>query len=416
MAAYRAALAADPLYRPAASNLARLLVARDEPAAAVRLLEPVAAAAPFDPALAINFANALLGVGRAVEAEQRLRTVAARADAPAQAHNSLGIAQYVRRDFAAAATSFARAVAAAPDFAEAHENRALALLQLGRYAEAWPEYEWRWRNPSNALTKRLFAEPPWDGRPLAGRTLLLHGEQGLGDTVQFVRFAGRVPKDGGRIVLACQDSLVPLMRGVPGIDDVRSLGEALPAFDCQAPLLSLPRLLGTTRESIPDPSPYLSAAPDARIATAPGLRIGMNWAGRPMHALDPHRNRSCDAVLLASLARPGVALYSLQQGAAAPKPIIEVPESADSLEAKARMIAALDLVITVDTSIAHLAAALGKPTWVLLPYCSDWRWQAAEAWYRSVRTFRQSSPGDWLDVLRRLGHALDGGNPGFTYK
>lgn len=414
IAAYRAALAVDPLCAPAASNLARLLIAREESRAAVRLLEPVAAAAPFDPGLAVNFANALLGVGRALEAEQRLRAVVARVEAPAQAHNSLGIARYVQRDFAAAADSFGRAIAVAPAFAEAHENRALALLQLGRYAEAWPEYEWRWKNPSNTLTKRLFAQPTWDGQPLAGRTLLLHGEQGLGDTIQFVRFAAMVQKDAGRIVFACQESLVPLMRGVAGIDEVRILGESLSSFDCQAPLLSLPRMFDTTRESIPDPSPYLSADPDSGFTATGGLKIGVNWAGRPMHVDDPHRNRSCDAALLATLARAGVTLYSLQQGAPAPAPIVDVPPGAESLEAKARMIAALDLVITVDTAIAHLAAALGKPTWVLLPYCADWRWQAAQAWYRSIRTFRQTTPGDWLDVGRRLALALERWNPGVT--
>ena len=418
MAAFTQALALDPGYLPAASNLARLLVAQDKPRDAVRLLEPIAAGAPFDIALGVNYANALLGVGRAREAEQRLHAVVARPDAPAQAHNSLGVACYVQRRFASAAESFTRAVKNVPQFAEAHENLAQAFLQLGRFDEAWAEYEWRWKNPSNALTKRIFAEPLWDGRPLAGRTLLLHGEQGLGDTIQFARFAALVPKDGatekGRLVLACQEALVPLMRGRAGLDEVLVLGEALPAFDCQAPLLSLPRLFGTTAATIPAPSRYLGAEPDPDIAAERGVKIGVSWAGRARHTDDPHRNRSCDAAVFVRLgALPGAILYSLQTGTEARESsrvgAIDLAPRIAHFGDTARFVAAMDLVITVDTALAHLAGALGKAVWVLPPYAADWRWTRAggvKRWYPTARIFHQERPGDWNEVFDRVAAAL----------
>jgi tetratricopeptide (TPR) repeat protein len=411
MDAYRRALGHDPAYVPAASNLARLLVARDQAAQAVGLLEPVAAAAPYDMPLAVNYANALLGIGRAAEAAQRLGSVVATGTAPAQAYNSLGIARYVQRDFAGAAQSFEQAIAAASDFAEAHENLAQALLQQGRYRDAWPEYEWRWRNPSNALTKRAFAEPAWDGAPLAGRTLLLHGEQGLGDTIQFVRFARMVPKSGGRIVLACQERLVRLLRTIEGIDDVIALGGPLPAFDCHMPLLSLPRVFGTTFDTIPDPGPYLSAIADSAISSQKGLRIGLNWAGRPLHAQDPHRNRSCPITHFAGLAgNANLHLYSLQFGPFAADcgdfPIIDLSSHHADFADTARLVAAMDLIITVDTALAHLAGAMMKPCWVLLPYSADWRWPPSEngrqPWYSSVRVFRQPTPGNWDQVFQHV--------------
>lgn len=416
MEAYRQALSHDPRYRPAAANLARLLVAQDRPREATALLEPIAASAPYDMPLAVNYANALLGIGRAEEAEQRLRAVTASPDAPAQAQNSLGIARYVQRNYPGAADAFRRAVSAAPDFAEAHENLAHALLQQRRYTEAWPEYEWRWRNPSNALTKRAFKQAIWDGAPLDGRTLLLHAEQGLGDTIQFVRFADLITKSGGKIVLVCQPRLTACLAGIAGIDQILAHGDPLPDFDIWTPLLSLPRLLGTTFETIPDSSPYIHATAESSVPNADGIaRIGINWVGRPLHGDDPARNRSCPLSHFAALARtPDLRLYSLHFGPLDVAPSehtgIDFSLRHDDFADSARLVAAMDLIVTVDTALAHLAGAMARPCWVLLPYAPDWRWaprsDGSQPWYRSIRVFRQPTPGDWASVFQEVAQAL----------
>lgn len=413
MEAYRGALALDQRYRPAAANLARLLVTHGRPRAAARLLEPIMAGAPFDVALAVNYANALMGIGRIVEAEQRLLAVVATETAPSQAHNSLGVARYIRRNFSAAREAFSAAIAADSSFAEAHENLAQALLQLGDEKDAWAEYEWRWRNPSNNLTKRLLAAPSWDGTPLHGRTLLLHGEQGHGDTIQFVRFARLVERGtGGKVVFACQQALYPLLSTVPGVDEVCVLGDELPPHDCQAPVVSLRRLRATRINGTPlFDAPYIRAEPDPEIAARAGLKIGINWTGKPLHPDDPHRNRSCPPEFFAALAAQlGATLYSLQYRAdpdeLARTGAVDLGSRIESFADTARFVAALDLVVTIDTALAHIAGALAKPCWVLPPYTADWRWTARPdgllPWYPSTRAVRQDAPGDWAGSFRRL--------------
>lgn len=418
MAAYRGALDLDPAYPSAAANLGRILVAREQPREAVAILEPVVAAASYDMPLAVNYANALMGIGRVVEAEQRLRAVIAGGAAPSQAYNSLGIARYIQRDFVGARDAFRAAVAADPAFAEAHENLAQALLHLGDYESAWIENEWRWLNPSNNLTKRIFEEPLWDGRPLDGRTLLLHGEQGFGDTIQFARYAGMIdkgsPRKGkpGRILLACQAELAPLLSTVPGVDEVYVLGDPLPPFDCQAPIVTVRRLLGTRFDSVPRiTQPYVRAEPDAGLARHPGLKIGIAWTGRRLFPDDPHRNRSCPPEHFAILAEKlGATLFSLQlrpaPGEVAKARAIDLSPRIESFSDTARFVAALDLVVTIDTALAHLAGALAKPCWVLPPYTTDWRWtplpDGTQPWYPFTRVIRQSKPGDWAGSFQRV--------------
>jgi Tfp pilus assembly protein PilF len=421
MEAYRGALLLDPLFRPAAANLARLYVANDCPRDAVRLLEPISAALPFDVALAVNYANALLEVGRVAEAEQRLTAVVhagtTPAQIPAQAYNSLGIARYIRRDFKAACDAFRAAIAAESSFAEAHENLAQCLLHLGDYEQAWIENEWRWKNPSNHLTKRIFEEPLWDGKPLDGRTLLLHGEQGFGDTIQFARYASlidkgpNIGKKRGKILLACQETLAPLLSTVPDVDSVYVLGDPLPAFDCHAPIVTVRRLLGTRIGNVPDRVPYIRAEPDAQIAREPGFRIGIVWSGRARHLDDPHRNRSCPPDHFAKLATiPGVQLFSLQLGRpsheVARTGAIDLSHRITNFTDTARLISAMDAVATIDTALAHLAGALAKPCWVLPPYTADWRWtplpDGSQPWYPQMRVIRQANPGDWAGTFARL--------------
>jgi len=413
MEAFRGALALDPAYPPATANLGRLLVALNRPREAVAVMEPVVAAAPYDLALEINYANALLGIGRVTEAEQRLRAVIAAGAPPPQAHNSLGIARYIQRDFVAARDAFRNAISADSNFAEAHENLAQALLQLGEYEDGWIEYDWRWRNPSNTLTKRTFTVPEWNGEPLDGRTLLLHGEQGHGDTVQFVRYAAHIPRGRcGTVVLACQEALAPLLSTVPGIDGVHVLGDELPRFDCHVPIVTLPRLLGPRIDDTPFfAGPYIDAKADSGIATLSGLKIGITWTGKPLYPEDPHRNRSCPPDYFAILTeRLGANLFSLQfnppPGEVARTGAIDLGPRIDNFQDTARLVAALDLVVTIDTALAHIAGALGKPCWVLTPYAADWRWtpraDGSQPWYPSIRAIRQAAPGDWTGSFQRV--------------
>lgn len=416
MEAYRGALLLDPTFRPAAANLGRILVALDRPREAVALLEPLAVVAPDDIALVINYANALLEIGRPAEAEQYLRAVMKTGTVPAQAQNSLGIARYIQRDFAGARDAFSAATNADSSFAEAHENLAQALLHLGDYETAWFENEWRWRNPSNHLTKRIFAEPLWNGQPLNGRTLLLHGEQGYGDTIQFARYASLIDKgNGGRIVLACQEALAPILATVPGVDSVYALGDPLPAFDCQAPILNVRRAMETRIETVPDLTPYIHAEPDAEIAKQSGFKIGIVWCGRARHVDDPYRNRTCPPQCFAMLADiPDVKLFSLQLGRPTDESVaaqaIDLSPRIVNFADTARLVAAMDAVVTIDTALAHLAGALAKPCWVLPPYTADWRWtprpDGMQPWYPKTRAVPQPSPGDWMSAFARVAREL----------
>ena len=306
-----------------------------------------------------------------------------------------------------------------PDNAQAHAARALIWLLEGDLERGFLEYEWRW-----ALEPRQspeFAAPPWDGSPLEGRTVLLWAEQGLGDTIQFLRYVPAVKRMGGRVVVECQPRLVELARTVEGADQVIGRGEALPAFDCHAPLMSLPRLLGTTLRTIPRSVPYLRAPePGPDWPPLPGegsLRVGVAWAGNPSHKNDRRRSMSPeDLAPLADL--DNVTLVSLQAGpkaeqAAATPPglrLERLPEQWLLLPGLAAAIERMDLIITVDTLHAHLAGALGRPAWVLLSFAPDWRWMCERTdspWYPSLRLFRQPRRGDWAAVVARVRRELE---------
>ncbi len=306
-----------------------------------------------------------------------------------------------------------------PDYAQAHTNRALAWLAQGDFAAGWEEYEWRWKCPEfQSLGHDL---PMWDGSPLDGRALLVHAEQGFGDTLQFIRFVPSIATDAGRVVCEVQPPVASLLKqsGIPG---VFAQGEALPACDVWIPLLSLPRLFGTTLETIPHEVPYLAADP-ARIsrwrevlAGSDNFRVAIAWRGRPTYRGD--RFRSIDLSLFEPLARmSGVQLVSVQKGAGAEQvaevasdwPLVDASNQLTDFHDTAAAIANVDLVIACDTAVAHLAGALGVPTWIALPFSSDWRWlidREDSPWYPSVRLFRQTTFDDWPEVFQRLTAAL----------
>jgi Flp pilus assembly protein TadD len=342
----------------------------------------------------------------------------------ALAHNNLGDVLRTRGQFAAALARYEQALRLQPDFPAAHYNRALVLLARGDFEHGWAEYEWRWRLKNISLP--ALRQPLWDGSPLAGRTILLHAEQGLGDTLQFIRYAPLVKSQGGTVVAACQRPLLGILETCPGIDRLVAKDSPLPEFDVHAPLLSLPRLLGTTLENVPADIPYL--LPDARLVdfwrrelgAFETFKIGIAWQGSTTYRED--RYRSIPLVNFEPLARvEGVQLFSLQKGpgseqvgAVADRFVVvdlaeRLDEPAGGFLDTAAVTANLDLVITSDTSIGHLAGALGVPVWIALAVAPDWRWllhRDDSPWYPTVRLFRQREWGNWAEVFERIAGAL----------
>jgi tetratricopeptide (TPR) repeat protein len=304
-----------------------------------------------------------------------------------------------------------------PEFAEAHWNRGLLLLMFGRYEEGWAEYEWRWRVRRLRLPHMALGGGTWDGSPLEGRAILLHAEQGFGDLLQFARYVPMVAACGGRVLLECHPALERLMRLIPGVAATVPIGAPLPAYDVRAPLLSLPRIFGTTLSTIPSAVPYLRVPADVHVGPLPGgdeLRVGIVWAGSPK----PNPLRSCSLEALSPLFdMAGISWYSLQADDRALE-LATVPAAANIHDLRPRLadfaetaglLGALDLVITIDTSVAHLAGALGIPVWVLLPAVADWRWlleRSDSPWYPSARLFRQTRPNDWTRVVQDVALAL----------
>lgn len=311
------------------------------------------------------------------------------------------------------------AVALAPDDPEIRCNRALALLASGDFPRGFAENEWRWRTKS--MVPHGIAGPQWQGANPRGRIILLHEEGGFGDTLQFIRYAPLLAERGARVVVRVRRPLLRLLRrGLPGIRVVCD-AEPLPHYDLQCPMGSLPLAFATTLETVPDAAPYLQldarASAQARLrldaALGPGgRRVGLVWAGAPRplmpdaHAVDGRR--SMPPALLAPLASvPGVRLVSLQHAPATPPPSALYDPMADMTDFAdtAAVVAGLDLVIAVDTAVAHLAGALGRPVWLLSRYDACWRWLAHRSdspWYPGLRLYRQGRPGDWPGVIDRV--------------
>lgn len=407
---------------------------------------------PDDPVVLSNIAACLYGMGRFDEAEAACRLALAAKPDYSPALTNLGIVFEARQDFAAAEATLRKAVAADPSYAKAHANLAVTLrargqldeafavsaraldidpddalsnfnhahllLMNGEFVDGFRQYEWRFKCRDLSLNDHHIAGPEWQGDGLAGRTLLLQAEQGLGDTLQFVRYIPMIAATGGAVLLQAQPELCRLLRNTLGIP-VFARGEAPPPFDVQLPLMSIPRVLGTTADTIVADVPYLDPEP-AKLAAwqhvlrdASKMKVGVVWAGNPRHKHDVFRSLAAEAVL-PRLAVPGVQLYSLQKD---PRPadhavladlgdaVIDLETMLRDFSDTAAAICALDLVITIDSAVAHLAGALGRPVWLMLPYALDWRWlreREDSPWYPTMRLFRQSSPGDWDSVLSRL--------------
>jgi hypothetical protein len=324
--------------------------------------------------------------------------------------------------FEAALDSFARAVAASTNNAEAYFGEAETRLLLGDFEHGWEKYEWRTQGKQLRDHWRNFSQPRWRKKEeIAGKTILVHAEQGFGDTIQFCRYIPLVAERGARVILQVQEQLKELMTSLAGASQVVSTSAALPTFDLQCPLLSLPLIFGTRLETIPSTEPYLHASSplvidwDTRLGPKRRPRIGLSWSGRPTHKND--HNRSIGLGPLLPLLNRNATFVSLHNDVRSEEAallrgkseIIHFGHELRNFADTAALISNLDLVISVDTSVAHLAGALAKPVWIMLPFVPDWRWlldRDDSPWYPTVRLFRQDSRRVWDNVVASIDASL----------
>jgi Flp pilus assembly protein TadD len=398
---YRRALALDPSHAAAHINLGCLLQGSSE--------INVAAGDPSAALAERGFEEALSHFRAATEIAP---------EAP-DGWINLGYALERRRRLADARRCYDRALALDPQHAEARFNRSMVLLAQGDYLEGWEEYEWRWQ--ASGYPRPVFPQGEWDGSALHGETVLLYTEQGFGDAIQFVRYAAAVAERGGRAMVHCQPQLERLLERVPGVSGMLAPHQTT-GFDLHCSLLSLPRVLRTTIDTIPAQVPYI--VPDPVLASEwrarlhdgqAGIRVGLVWAS---HSMMPNAAlRSLKLSAFAPLREvPGVRFHSLQIGAAArqeaatgPMPLIDHTDRIGDFADTAALIANLDLIIAVDTAVAHLAGAMNKPVWLMLRYAPEWRWYPDapnSKWYPSMRLYRQHTRGDWAGVCDQLAKDL----------
>jgi tetratricopeptide (TPR) repeat protein len=485
---YRQAVRFNPNMAEAHNNLANALQTTGQMTEALASYQQALRCRPENAEALNNFGTALTDLGRVEEAIDCFRKALRIKDQYAAAHSNLGEAlkRLGRLDDALASLQraieidprfpeaqntmgdtlkclghrqkalahFEEALKLRPDFGRARYNRALMWLQQGDLDRGWKEYEWRWTERNSG--RRAFRQPLWDGTSLLGKTILLHAEQGLGDTFQFIRYLPLVKARGGRVIVECQPALHRFLSHLPGIDELITRGSPLPTYDVHAPLGSLPGIFRTTLDTVPNAVPYLRA--DSQLVhlwqkhlKTSGVRcpesgvrrkhvldtghrtpdtgrffVGISWQGNPAYGLDRHRS-----ILLQSFAPlaqiEGVQLISLQKGPGTeqlqaltpdtglrtPDFEIRTPDGLDETSSPfmdtAAIMMSLDLVITSDTAIPHLAGAMGVPVWVALPAVADWRWLLDRddiPWYPTMRLFRQTEAGNWQDVFERMAAAL----------
>ncbi|EGY00993.1 TPR repeat-containing protein II [Nitrospirillum viridazoti Y2] len=397
-------------------------------AQAMSCFEDALASDPDDPQAHNN-------MGHLLQVENRLDdalaffdwALALRPDYP-EALNNSGVVLQMQGRLDQAIALYRRAVALRPDYAAAHKNLGMTLLAAGQYEEGWREFEWRWQDAQLAGARRPFTCPQWRGEEAPCRIVLIHGEQGYGDSLQFCRYIPLVARRGLRVVVEVPQPLVRLMRRLPGVEQVVAYGQALPPFDLHCPMMSLPLAFGTSFATIPVPIPYLSADPAEvevwrrrLLLAAPGDNrplVGLVWAGAaragtPDVAVADRRRSMGLAVLMPLLDDDSVRFISLQKDAAE----MEVPaglggliDSVVDFADTAALVSNLDLVISVDTAVAHLAAAMGVSVWLLNRFDSCWRWLRGRddsPWYpTTLRQFRQARLGDWGGVVQSVRAAL----------
>lgn len=382
------AIQLKPDYYQAYNNLGLILHAQGRFEQSREMYEKAIALCPDKPELRVNLGNLYKEEGRIAEAVAQFRKV----------------------------------IAEHPDFPYAHWNLSLALLAAGQFEEGWREYEYRLMI-HEYLYRKEIPFPLWKGEDIRGKRILLHQEQGIGDTLQFVRYIPLLAQRGGEVILQCQKEIISLLTSIPGCHGIVSFEEEVPPCDYHCPLLSLPRFFKTDLSNLPAEVPYLFADPVKvegwrRLLCREGDRpkIGLVWAGRPEYVND--RNRSISLEAFQPLLRlRGITWISLQKGKAAGqiqeieegRRILDYTDALKDFSDTAGLIENLDLVISVDTSVAHLAGALGKPVWTLISFAPDWRWlldRDDSPWYPTMRLFRQTRYGDWKGVMERVAEAL----------
>jgi tetratricopeptide (TPR) repeat protein len=422
IACYHRALELSPDFAEAHNNLANAL--KDQGA-----LEEAIACYRRALELKPDFAEAYSNLGTALsERDELTQAVACHRRAlelkpdRAETYNSLGLALQAQGRFAEASAGYQRAIELEPHHAEAHYNRSMLRLLAGDFEQGLAEYAWRWETRRKPFILPPFPHPIWDGRPLEGRRLLLHGEQGYGDTLQFIRYAAQAKQRGAGVLVGCTKPLLRIVRSCRFVDQVVYEITSPQDFDVYCPLLSMPQLMKTTLGSVPHDVPYLFADPPlveqwrGELGPIAGFKIGIAWRGNPKHRND--RARSFPLSCFQPLGHlPGIHLVSLQKGAGEEDlpevrdrfPITELGSRLNDFMDMAAVMVNLDLVITCDTAVAHLAGALGVPVWVALPLVPDWRWmldRSDSPWYPTMRLFRQDRRGDWQGVFQRIEAAL----------
>lgn len=421
VACYRKALALKPEYAEAHNNLGHALQALGKLEEALACYRHALALKPDYADAYNNLGHIFLAMGKATEASEHLRRALAFRPNYPEAQMNLGNALQLQGNLQGAIACYERAISLNPVYAQAHLNQALTQLMRGDFASGWRNHEWRWRLPKVGSPRLNFVQKQWHGEPLNGLRILLHSEQGLGDCLQFLRYVPMVQAAGGTVVLEVPASVQRLAALIPGVADLIVTGQPRPAFDWHCPLMSLPLAFGTESGTIPARVPYLAIPQQAREQAAAlpwpaeGLRLGLVWAGNPTHIKD--RFRSIPLAQLSPLFNlKNVHLFSLQVGTgneqltAINSPIVDLSTGITDLVDTAAFIAQLDLVVTVDTAVAHLAGALGKPFWLLLSKDADWRWQLEREdspWYPTARLFRQKDLGDWTGVIDCVTSALE---------
>ena len=377
--------------------------------------------APNNAAVLSNLGNVLWQMLRHEEAAVAFRRSVELDPQRAETLHNLGLLLHSMGDYQAAIECFTKSLDRMPGNIDVAWDRSLTRLVMGDLERGWAEYEVRWKLKHNP--PRRFPFPLWEGQAVPDCSLLVHHEQGLGDTIQFARYLPLVAARVKRLVFECPPELVRLMAGLPGVAEIVPAGRPVPQCDYHIPLLNIPRFFGTTLErNLPAAIPYLKPQADVM---APGftrpagtkLAIGIVWAGKPSHNNDKNRSITLDKFFgLADL--PGVALHSLQKGLrtadiqtlGADSFIEDLGSRTSDFAETAALLPQLDLIVSVDTAVVHLAGALGVPAFVLIPFTPDWRWlkdREDSPWYPSLRLFRQTAPRNWDGVFSRVRQAVE---------
>ena len=419
-------LQSDPRHVGALTGLAKATLQLNDPATAWQMLQSALAAAPQDTDVLNAAGNVKLALGEIEEAIRHFEAaLVLRPDEPGILLN-LATAVCGRGDLDRAEAIYQRLEAEGRETETSKFNHSLVLLLRGRFLEAWPGFELRRKAENTGLAGRMFPGRRWDGGECPGASLLIHAEQGLGDNIQFVRYLPQISQRVGHVVLEAPKALIDLFANVPGVDEIVAMGEALPDCSLHTSIMSLPALSATVEETIPTDVPYLPVVSDAvetwreRLGVGDGrLHVGLVWAGNAGHRRDRERSLPLRALAPALKMADGAAFHAFQIG----EPLAQANNAAvdlgldidilfpepQPLTEVAAALSAVDLLISVDTGLAHLAGAIGRPVWNLITYVPDWRWMMGRQdtpWYPTMRLFRQSAVGDWDAVVAGVGKAL----------